>query len=104
MLGALNALTHEGITLTNDSYINAERVCALLIKLAELPLGVPITLILDKARYQRCRIVQERAAALGIELLYLPAYSPNLNLKVRRGAQDASRDIQVPLTPSPSRR
>ena len=24
--------------------------------------------------------------------------------KVRRGAQDASRDIQVPLTPSPSRR
>ena len=80
VLGALNALTHEGITLTNDSYINAERVCALLIKLAELPLGVPITLILDKARYQRCRIVQERAAALGIELLYLPAYSPNLKL------------------------
>lgn len=50
MLGALNALTHELITVTNDSYINAESVCELLIKLAELSLGVPITLILDNAR------------------------------------------------------
>jgi transposase len=80
VLGALNALTHEVITVTNESYINAECVCALLTKLAELPLGVPIMLILDNARYQRCQIVQECAAALGIELLYLPPYSPNLNL------------------------
>jgi Transposase and inactivated derivatives len=80
VLGALNALTHEVITVSNDSYINAESVCELLMKLVELQLGMPITLILDNARYQRCRIVQERAAALGIELLYLPAYSPHLNL------------------------
>ena len=80
MLGALNALTHEVITVTNDAYINAESVCTLLMKLAEFPLGVPITLILDNARYQRCRRVQELAASLGMELLYLPSYSPNLNL------------------------
>ena len=80
VLGALNAITHELITVTNDSYINAESVCDLLRKLAELNLGIPITLILDNARYQKCALVLELAASLKIELLYLPAYSPNLNL------------------------
>jgi transposase len=80
VLGALNAITHELITVTNDSYINAESVCQLLRKLAELNLGMPITLVLDNARYQKCALVFELAASLNIELLYLPAYSPNLNL------------------------
>src|SRR6516164_7103003 len=40
----------------------------------------PITLVLDNARYQKCALVQALAASLGIELLYLPSYSPNLNL------------------------
>ena len=42
--------------------------------------GLPITLVLDNARYQKCAVVQALAASLGIELLYLPSYSPNLNL------------------------
>src|SRR5512135_2739703 len=42
--------------------------------------GVPITRVLDNARYQKCAVVQTLAASLGIELLYLPGYSPNLNL------------------------
>ncbi len=37
-------------------------------------------MILDNARYQRCQEVAAHAAAQDIELLYLPAYSPNLNL------------------------
>ena len=41
---------------------------------------IPITLVLDNARYQKCQIVQALADALHIELLYLPPYSPNLNL------------------------
>ena len=80
VLGALNAITHEVITVTNDSYINAESVCQLLQKLAALDLSIPITLVLDNARYQKCKLVQELADSLGIELLYLPSYSPNLNL------------------------
>jgi transposase len=40
----------------------------------------PITLILDNARYQKCRLVSQLANDLKIELLYLPPYSPNLNL------------------------
>jgi transposase len=80
VLGALNAITHELITVTNDTYINADSVCQLLFKLAELNLGVPITLVLDNARYQKCALVLETAKNLKIELLFLPAYSPNLNL------------------------
>ena len=80
VLGALNAISHEVITVTNDTYINAESVCQLLHKLAALGLSIPITLVLDNARYQKCKLVQELANSLGIELLYLPSYSPNLNL------------------------
>lgn len=80
VLGALNAITHEMITITNDSYITAESVCALLEKLAALKLGIPITIFLDNARYQRCALVIEKAKSLHIELCFLPSYSPNLNL------------------------
>jgi len=80
VLGALDAITHKLITVTNDSYINSQSVSELLLKIYELNLGIPITLILDNARYQKCYLVQELAKALNIELLYLPPYSPNLNL------------------------
>lgn len=80
VLGALNALTHQLITVTNETYITAESVCELLQKIAALGIQAPITIILDNTRYQRCAKVMETAAALQIELLFLPPYSPNLNL------------------------
>jgi len=66
--------------ITNDTYINAESVCELLRKIALMNIGVPITLVLDNARYQKCKIAAALASKLDIELLFLPAYSPNLNL------------------------
>lgn len=80
VLGAVNAITQEVITVTNTSYINAESVCQMLLKLAALNLEVPITVVLDNARYQKCQLVFALAKALNIELLYLPSYSPHLNL------------------------
>jgi len=80
VLGALNAITHELVMITNDTYINAESVCELLRNLALMQIEVPITLVLDNARYQKCKIVAALASQLDIELLFLPAYSPNLNL------------------------
>jgi transposase len=80
VLGALNAGTHELISVRNQTYINAESVCELLRKIAAAGLPTPITLVLDNARYPRCRLVQDLAQSLGIELLFLPSYSPNLNL------------------------
>jgi transposase len=80
VLGALNALTLEIITVTNETYINAESVCQLLQKLSDLALGIPITGVWDNARYQKCAAVFELASQLGITLVYLPSYSPHLNL------------------------
>ena len=80
VLGALDAISHQLITVTNDSYINAASVCDLLEKLRYLYPDLPLTLVLDNARYQKCKIVWALADALDIDLLYLPAYSPNLNL------------------------
>jgi transposase len=80
VLGAIDAVTHRLVRVTNHEYINAESVCALLHAVAAAAVGLPITLVLDNARYQKCAVVQGLAASLGIELLYLPGYSPNLNL------------------------
>jgi len=80
VLGAFNAASRELIRVTNDSYVNAQTVCQLLRKIAARGLGVPVTLVMDNARYQRCRLVADLARTLNIELLFLPSYSPNLNL------------------------
>jgi transposase len=80
VLGALNAVTKEVLTLTNETYINAQSVCLLLLQIAQYYGSKPITIVLDNARYQKCALVQDLAAELGIELLFLPSYSPQLNL------------------------
>lgn len=80
VLGALNAVTKELLTITNETYINADSVCQLLLKIAQRYGSEPITVILDNARYQKCALVQGFAAKLGIELIFLPSYSPQLNL------------------------
>ena len=80
VLGALDAITHQLVMVTNETYINALSVCELLEKIASLSLTVPVTLVMDNARYQKCNLVRELACQLHIELLFLPAYSPNLNL------------------------
>jgi transposase len=80
VLAALDAITHQVIRVTNCQYINAESVCLLLRQIAAAGLPRPITLVLDNARYQRCQLVQSLARSLKIDLLFLPGYSPNLNL------------------------
>jgi transposase len=80
VLGALHAVSHRLIRVSNHSYINALSVCDLLRAVAGASVGLPITLVLDNARYQKCALVQDLARSLTIQLLYLPAYSPNLNL------------------------
>ncbi len=82
VLGAYNPITHEVITITNDTVVNQETFCEILEKVASVYAKAkkPITLILDNARYQKCKSVFAKAQELGIQLLYLPPYSPNLNL------------------------
>ena len=81
VLAALDCVSHKMIQVSNHSYINAESVCLLLRAVADAAVpGIPITLVLDNARYQKCELVANLAKQLGIELLYLTTYSPNLNL------------------------
>jgi transposase len=80
VLGALNFVTKKITTVVNDTYITSSEICELLSKLAIEYAGVPICLILDNARYQKCAIVETLARELGIALTYIPPYSPNLNL------------------------
>ena len=77
--GALDAVTHELVTGIDTTSVTATTVCALLRKIADLGHSVPITLVRDNARYQKCALATGVAQALGIELLYLPSYSPDLN-------------------------
>jgi len=80
VLAALNAVSKDLVTFTNFDYINADSVCSLLKTLrTKFPAG-RLVLVLDNARYQRCQKVCDQAHTLKIELLFLPPYSPNLNL------------------------
>ncbi len=64
----------------SDTNIASKEVCELLHKLVALHLGVPITLFIDNAHYQKCQLVLTKAASLLIELCFLPTCSPNLCL------------------------
>ena len=81
VLGAIDAVTHQLISECNETYINAYSVCELLRKIRNVVgATIPITLVMDNARYQRCDLVKNLAKEWNIDLLFLPSYSPNLNL------------------------
>ncbi|MCL2623934.1 MAG: IS630 family transposase, partial [Planctomycetaceae bacterium] len=80
VLGAYNAVSGAMVSVTNTTYINSSSVIELLSKLALLHPDRPIKVILDNATYQRCYWVRSFAMLIGIELVFLPSYSPNLNL------------------------
>ncbi len=80
VLGAMDFITKKVLTVTNDEYITATEVCEMLRKISEEYKGRVTYLLLDNARYQKCKVVLELASKLDIHLVYIPPYSPNLNL------------------------
>ena len=80
VLGALNFVTKKMETVTNSTYITSTEIVSMLQKLSELHAGRIINIILDNARYQKCQLVFDAAAKYNINLVFLPTYSPNLNL------------------------
>lgn len=80
LLGFMNAVTYETINVMNDSYLNSDSVCEGLEKLRKKYPDESVYVILDNAAYQRCRKVKQKAEQLNINLIFLPPYSPNLNL------------------------
>ncbi|GHV09005.1 hypothetical protein FACS1894160_4220 [Bacteroidia bacterium] len=80
VLGAVNAITKEVITLINTTFIDASVIISFLHQLRETHPCKPIKIVLDNAKYQHCKAVKEAAETLNIKLLFLPPYSPNLNI------------------------
>jgi transposase len=80
VLGAIDSHNQELISIRTTENINSLSVVALLEKIRKKHPDTEITLVMDNASYQRCYYVRDHAEALGIELLFLPSYSPNLNL------------------------
>ena len=80
VLGAVNFMTKKLAAVTNDTYITSTQVCELLRRLAVEYAGMPVHVVLDNASYQKCSLVRDLAKELGINLVYIPPYSPNLNL------------------------
>ena len=79
VLGAVGYGTAKMITVINRGSIGAEQVCELLRKIHRR-CRKPVTIVLDNASYHRANVVRDLAETLDIELLFLPPYSPNLNL------------------------
>ena len=79
VLGALDWATLKVTAVTNCDYVRANTVVDLLEKVRGEYGRRKVTLVLDNARYQKCEVVWEAAERLGVELLYIPPYSPNLN-------------------------
>ena len=81
VLGAVNAITKEVITIHNTTYINAKTIVEFFhILRNQIPLEKSISIICDNARYQHCNWVIEQAKLLNINMVFLPPYSPNLNI------------------------
>ena len=80
VLGTVNAVTKEIRTFSNTTFITAETIIAFFKQLKEHYGDIPLKIVLDNARYQHCKLVETAAKQLNITLLFLPSYSPNLNI------------------------
>ena len=80
VLGAVNFITKKVHTVTNTTYITATEICQMLRVVASEYAGKKIHIVLDNAKYQKCEVVTSLARELAIDLVFLPPYSPNLNL------------------------
>jgi transposase len=83
VLGAVDAITKEVITSTNTTYICTGSLIAFLKLIRKRYCDKPVTIVLDNARYQHCLAVKDFALSINIKLLFLPPYSPNLNIMER---------------------
>jgi len=80
ILGAYSPDERDLISLEGRESCDAERVAQLLQKIRAANPGKRLLIVLDNAPYNHADSVVQAAKRLRIELLYLPPYSPNLNL------------------------
>jgi transposase len=78
--GAINAETYQ-VTIIESETVNADSTIDLLSAIEQAyPLSKEIYVILDNARYHYSKSVKEFIQNSKLKLVFLPSYSPNLNL------------------------
>lgn len=81
IIGAINPVSLQPTIILTEENCSAEVIEAFLEEVKiQYSQAKTICVILDNARYQRSNLVQTTAKFLNIDLIYLPPYSPNLNL------------------------
>jgi len=81
ILGAYSPSDREYLDVRGIENVNAATLQQLIDKIrTRHPQAQRILLILDNARYNHARLVQDHIATTNVELHFLPAYAPNLNL------------------------
>lgn len=81
IIGAINPVTLQPTIILTEENCSAEVIEAFLEEVKiQYDQAKTICIILDNARYQRSNIVQTTAKFFNIDLIFLPPYSPNLNL------------------------
>ena len=78
--GAINAETHE-ITIIESETVDSYSTITLLSAIEnKYPAASAIKVILDNAKYHYSGLVKDYLKTSRVELVFLPSYSPNLNL------------------------
>ena len=81
IIGAINPVTHQPTILTTTDTCDQYMLLAFLAEIRkDYPTEKTIYVFLDNARYNHSKLVATEAKKLHIKLLFLPPYSPNLNL------------------------
>jgi len=81
ILGAYCPLDQEYLDVRGVENVNALTLQQLIAEIrARHPQAEHIILYLDNARYNHARLVSEYVTGTNVELIYLPPYTPNLNL------------------------
>lgn len=80
LLGYEDPFSLDIIQSHSKVYVDAEQTKAFLEEVRQESSDSPVSIVLDNARYQHCQAVKDKAAELGINLIFLPPYSPNLNI------------------------
>lgn len=80
LLGCVDPFSLDIIQSHSMVYVDADQTKAFLEKVRRESGDFPVSIVLDNARYQHCQAVKDKATELGIDLIFLPPYSPNLNI------------------------
>ncbi len=80
IIGALDVRNFDFISMSTENKCNSILIVEFFCYLRKMYPEKEIIIILDNAKYSRCGYTKSFAEWYGLELFFLPPYSPNLNL------------------------